>query len=69
VVRTKKYRQMAVVRLCQFESPNSVSFFLETYSGYGSEIFSSRSFRNRGAGDTTLQSSGVVATECPPAKT
>jgi hypothetical protein len=35
VVRTKKYRLLAVVRLCQFELPNSFPFFSGTGSDYG----------------------------------
>jgi hypothetical protein len=35
MVRTKKYRRVAVVRLCQFERPSSFPFFSGTGSEYG----------------------------------
>lgn len=47
MARTKKYRRVAVVRLECFGLSNPFSFFSETYSGYGINIFSSSGFYGR----------------------
>lgn len=45
MVRTKKYRRVAVVRLCQFERPSSFPFFSGTGSDYGKNCNTVKSFR------------------------
>jgi hypothetical protein len=69
MVRTKKYRRVAVVRLCQFERPSSFPFFSgqvqTTATTEGpSSVFANRTIRTSGTEDRPECDNSVTKLGC-----